>query len=151
MPGLKRKRNDAPAAQGDVSDDEGNGYEVVAGGSVDISSALTGAVGGDGSDDDIEELIRSQQDKRKFRDGKEALKHVVKGKKQGQAVTGGGSFQSMGELDVVDFFPFLVYRRFITACRSSSFSSAVSHASWLSCSYSNSACLYSFFIVFAST
>jgi hypothetical protein len=109
MPRLKRKRNDAPTAEEDGSGDETNDYEVVAGDSIDISSALTGLVDEDNGDDDIEELIRSQQDKRKFKDAKDVLKHTIKGQKHGQVVTGGGSFQSMGESHV-GFSSFCVSR-----------------------------------------
>lgn len=105
MAPLKRKRpskasappvdSDSGSSDGDDNDD----YEVVSPDVIDISNALTGAtIGGNGDDDDdIDELIRSQQDKRNLKDGTEALKRVVKGQsKQGAGVTGGGSFQSMG-------------------------------------------------------
>lgn len=94
------KKQDEPS-HSDSDDSGGDDYEVVNNydNNVDISSALTGGNNFlDDGDDDIDGLIKTQQDKRALKDGREALKRVVKGQnKQGGGVTGGGSFQSMGE------------------------------------------------------
>jgi hypothetical protein len=101
MPGIKRKRQAThPASQSGAESSEGSrsDYEVVAyDHSIGISPALA-AVGDAGSDEDIESLIRSQQEKQNVRAGAKAVKHAVKGQsKQGTSVVGGGSFQTMGE------------------------------------------------------
>jgi len=101
MAGLKRKRSttrpalrsDAESSQGSASD-----YEIVADRhSVDISSNLA-TVDRAESDDDVEDLIRSQREKHNVRAGAKAVKRAVKGQsRQGTSAVGGGSFQSMGE------------------------------------------------------
>lgn len=102
-PGLKRKRpgpaaRAKPESDSDSSSDAGSDYEVVPGGdSVDISSALT-RMAVDDEDDDIEGLIRSQQEKQNVKKGSQAVKQAAKGQgKQSTSAVGGGSFQSMGE------------------------------------------------------
>ncbi|KAF8313459.1 DEAD-domain-containing protein [Clavulina sp. PMI_390] len=51
----------------------------------------------DEDDDDIEGLIRSQQEKQNVKSGAQTVKRAVKGQaKQGASAVGGGSFQSMG-------------------------------------------------------
>lgn len=100
MPGVKRKRwATRPASQSSVESSEGSAsdYEVVAGDHpVGISSTLS-AVDEPGGDDDIENLIRSQQEKKNVRAGAKAVKYAVKGQsKHGTSAVGGGSFQTMG-------------------------------------------------------
>src|SRR6266849_6290395 len=97
---VKRKRlATVPAPQSDAKPPDGSisEYEVVADDyPIDISSILAAVDHGD-ADDDIEGLIRSQQEKQNVRAGAKAVKNVVKGQsKQGTSAMGGGSFQSMG-------------------------------------------------------
>ncbi|KAF8326673.1 uncharacterized protein EI90DRAFT_2930055 [Cantharellus anzutake] len=102
MPSQKRRRRDE-SPQSSVRDSESNGndgsdFEVVpADSDVDISDLLTRPQNLDGEDDDIEDLIRVHQSKRLAKEGTEAVKRALRGKKkQNAGVTGGGSFQSMG-------------------------------------------------------
>lgn len=115
--GFKRKREARRPVEKDreseSASENGSDYEIVPGtDSVDISSALTG-LAVDDSDDDIEGLIRSQQDKQNLKAGAQAVKRAVKGQsKQGASAVGGGSFQSMGEHKVSDLkwqIPYLFF------------------------------------------
>ena len=109
MAGQKRRRQSSTsqnvAQDSDVSDgsdgSDGGDFEIVSADSgIDFSSVLAGTQNYvDNEDDDIEELIRVQKSKRLVKDSTEIIKKTLRGQgKRGTGTTGGGSFQSMGEL-----------------------------------------------------
>lgn len=105
--GTKRKR-EALRPTGDVesvsSSQNESDYEIVPETDyVDIASALT-AFPVEDSDDDLEDLIRSHQEKQNVKAGTQTVKRAIKGQsKLGTSAVGGGSFQNMGEYYMLPF------------------------------------------------